>query len=125
MAWPNRKFRPWPWRWTVQAVFAGRDYEPQTIARDHAVKARLQSSGIQLALVKDHVIFEERELLTHSGKPYTVFAPYLRAWLAKLDGVPLPEKPSPHPAWPWPPPCPLRPARAQLARDWLCHQQPA
>ena len=76
----------------VQAVFAGRDYEPQAIARDKAVKASLQASGIQLALVKDHVIFEERELLTQSGKPYTVFTPYLRAWLAKLDDVPLAEK---------------------------------
>ncbi|MBJ7469021.1 MAG: deoxyribodipyrimidine photo-lyase, partial [Rhodoferax sp.] len=40
--------------------------------------------------VKDHVVFEQREILTQTGKPYGVFTPYLRAWLARLADRPLP-----------------------------------
>ena len=68
----------------VQAVFAGRDYEPQAIARDSAVQQQLHKVGTALHLQKDHVIFEEREVLTQVGKPYGVFTPYMRAWLARL-----------------------------------------
>ncbi|MEO7107400.1 MAG: deoxyribodipyrimidine photo-lyase, partial [Rhodoferax sp.] len=38
--------------------------------------------------VKDHVIFERREVLTQTGTPYGVFTPYKRAWLARLGDVP-------------------------------------
>lgn len=68
----------------VQAVFAGRDYEPQAITRDSVVQQALQKAGTALHLRKDHVIFEEREVLTQMGKPYGVFTPYMRAWLARL-----------------------------------------
>ncbi|MES2951473.1 MAG: deoxyribodipyrimidine photo-lyase [Pseudomonadota bacterium] len=72
----------------VQAVFAAHDYEPQAIARDQAVEATLGERGIALRTVKDHVIFERREILTQTGKPYGVFTPYKRAWLARLGDVP-------------------------------------
>ena len=74
---------------TVQAVFAARDYEPQAIARDLAVKQQLQTFGCELITCKDHVIFEGREVLTQTGKPYGVFTPYMRAWRARLGDVPL------------------------------------
>lgn len=73
----------------VQAVFAAKDYEPQAIARDDAVQQSLQATGIALVQMKDHVILEQRELLTQTGKPYGVFTPYLRAWLARLGTAPL------------------------------------
>lgn len=72
----------------VQAVFAAHDYEPQAIARDYAVEAALGGHGIALVTIKDHVIFERREVLTQTGKPYGVFTPYMRAWLARLGDVP-------------------------------------
>ena len=31
------------------------------------------------------MIFEKDEVLTAAGSPYTVFTPYKRAWLKKLD----------------------------------------
>ena len=79
----------------VQAVFAAKDYEPNALVRDATVRQALQMQGMQLAQVKDHVIFEEREVLTQTGKPYGVFTPYLRAWLAKLDSIRLVEHPFP------------------------------
>jgi deoxyribodipyrimidine photo-lyase len=73
----------------VQAVFAAKDYEPQALARDAAVQQALQAQGVALRQMKDHVILEQRELLTQTGKPYGVFTPYLRAWLARLGTAPL------------------------------------
>jgi deoxyribodipyrimidine photo-lyase len=81
----------------VQAVFAAKDYEPAARARDAAVAQALQAQGVVLTQMKDHVIFEEREVLTQQGKPYGVFTPYLRAWLAKLGETPLPLHTLPHP----------------------------
>jgi deoxyribodipyrimidine photo-lyase len=75
----------------VQAVFAGRDYEPRAMARDSTVQQQLRISGIELHLRKDHVVFEEREVLTQTGKPYGVFTPYKKAWLARLALLPTQE----------------------------------
>lgn len=73
----------------AQAVFAARDYELQAIARDDEVREHLRAQGATLVLVKDHVIFEEREVLTQMAKPYGVFTPYKRAWLARLEQKPV------------------------------------
>jgi deoxyribodipyrimidine photo-lyase len=72
-------------------VYAARDYEPYALERDAEVSQSLQKMGKQLTLVKDHVILEQRELLTQTGKPYGVFTPYWRAWLARLASTPLEE----------------------------------
>ena len=72
----------------VQAVFAACDYEPASITRDTTVHHALVAQGVQWVTLKDHVIFEKREVLTQTGKPYGVFTPYMRAWLARLGDVP-------------------------------------
>lgn len=69
----------------VQAVFANHDDEPYALRRDALVRDRLAQAGIALHTSKDHVLFERDEVLTQAGKPYSVFTPYSRAWLAKLD----------------------------------------
>ncbi|MGI4779125.1 MAG: cryptochrome/photolyase family protein [Janthinobacterium lividum] len=69
----------------VQVVFANRDFEPAAVARDAKVLGALANVGIAFHTSKDHVIFEREEVLTKVGQPYTVFTPYKRAWLAKLD----------------------------------------
>jgi deoxyribodipyrimidine photo-lyase len=74
-------------------VFAARDYEPYALERDAAISQSLQNAGKVLALVKDHVVVEQRELLTQAGKPYGVFTPYWRSWLARLELVPPAETP--------------------------------
>ena len=63
----------------VQAVFCNRDYEPLAAQRDAAVAASL--SDIDFHQYKDQVIFEQSELLTGGGTPYSVFTPYKNAWL--------------------------------------------
>lgn len=69
----------------VSAVYANKDYEPIAIARDEAVGKTLTSAGKTLHLFKDQVIFEQDEIVTQTGKPYSVFTPYKNAHLAKLD----------------------------------------
>jgi deoxyribodipyrimidine photo-lyase len=71
-------------RLEADAVFAAHDYEPAALARDARVQAALTLQGVAWVGVKDHVIFERREVLTQTGKPYGVFTPYLRAWLAAM-----------------------------------------
>jgi len=71
-------------RWGVDAVFAARDYEPFAGARDAAVAATLAAQGRRLILVKDQVVFDTDEVLTGTGRPFQVFTPYKRAWLARL-----------------------------------------
>jgi deoxyribodipyrimidine photo-lyase len=44
-------------------------------------------------LYQDHVIFAKDEIVKADGKPYTVFTPYSKKWLAKFDGSTLPEYP--------------------------------
>ena len=73
----------------VQAVFAAHDYEPRAQARDARVRGALAAAGIALLTCKGHVVFEGREILTGGGTPYTVFTPYKRAWLARLQSQPV------------------------------------
>ena len=69
----------------AQAVYANQDYEPIAKERDAQVSRSLDQRGCVLHTYKDHVIFEKDEVLTQAGRPFTVFAPYKRAWLAKLN----------------------------------------
>lgn len=78
---------------SADAVFANHDYEPQAQQRDAAVQAKLEQEGRAFHTFKDHVIFENAEVLTLAGKPYSVFTPYKNAWLKKVDGFYL----SPYP----------------------------
>lgn len=69
----------------VKQVFTNHDYEPAAIQRDQAVSQHLSSSGIQFHTFKDQVIFEKGEVAKSDGKPYTVYTPYSRRWLAEFD----------------------------------------
>ncbi len=69
----------------VQAVYANHDDDPYALARDAGVRGALADRGVALHTSKDHVVFERSEVLTGSGQPYSVFTPYKKAWLAKLD----------------------------------------
>ncbi len=69
----------------IENVFTNHDFEPYALQRDERVKALLATKGISFLSFKDHVIFEKNEVLKDDGLPYTVFTPYSRKWLAKLD----------------------------------------
>ncbi|WP_375508393.1 cryptochrome/photolyase family protein, partial [uncultured Caballeronia sp.] len=68
----------------VNAVFANRDYEPSAKARDEGIEKKLASADVAFFTFKDQTIFHQDDVLTGAGKPYTVFTPYKRNWLASL-----------------------------------------
>lgn len=73
----------------VQEVLANRDYEPQAMQRDEAVALALRSRGIAFSDYKDQVLLERDEVLTRQGQPFSVFTPYKRAWLERIDAFQL------------------------------------
>jgi deoxyribodipyrimidine photo-lyase len=76
-------------RLQVGSVFANRDYEPDTIERDRQVEHALNADAIAFHRCKDQVVFEQDELLSQEGRPYTVFSSYRNAWLKLLPGADL------------------------------------
>jgi deoxyribodipyrimidine photo-lyase len=85
----------------VEAVFANHDYEPAALQRDAKVAATLRATGRKWFSFKDQVIFEKTEVLSQSGKPFSVFTPYKNAWLKQLHSTGLgtlqPYPVEPHP----------------------------
>lgn len=68
----------------VSAVLTHHDDEPFALERDAHVRRALEAEQRVLLTYKDTVIFERQDILTGSGKPYSVFTPYKNAWLKKL-----------------------------------------
>jgi deoxyribodipyrimidine photo-lyase len=73
----------------VDAVYCNHDYEPAAHDRDEAVARALADMGIALQTFKDQVIFERDEVLSQSGRPFSVFTPYKNAWLKALTPAQL------------------------------------
>ena len=68
----------------IDAVYSNRDYEPQARQRDAAVAGTLAAAGCSWQSFKDQVIFEQDELLTLAGQPFSVFTPYKNACMKRL-----------------------------------------
>jgi deoxyribodipyrimidine photo-lyase len=79
------------------AVFANHDDEPPAADRDAKVAYALRAGGRSWLSFKDQAIFEKDEVLSQSGKPFSVFTPYKNAWLRRLysDGDDAHLKPYP------------------------------
>lgn len=77
----------------LHAVYSNRDYEPYAQNRDKLVYELLRSKKIEFKGYKDHVIFEKNEVVKNDATPYTVYTPYSKMWLAKINAFYL----SPYP----------------------------
>ena len=82
----------------AQAVFANKRHEPCAQHRDERITSALLNAGVGFELFKDAVVWEETEILTQAGNPYTVFTPYSKAWKAKPIPSPRPKLTIRHPA---------------------------
>lgn len=76
----------------VHAVYCNRDYEPDAIRRDAAVKELLLAKGIKFHSFKDQVIFDQSDILKQDGTPYTVYTPYAKKWRSTLNTKQLQEQ---------------------------------
>lgn len=66
-------------------LFTNHDYEPSAIQRDADVAKLCKSLGVNYSSFKDQVIFEKDEIVTEARKPYTVYTPYKKKWLAGVS----------------------------------------
>jgi deoxyribodipyrimidine photo-lyase len=80
--------------------------------------------GIAFSDYKDQVLLERDEVLTQQGRPYSVFTPYKRAWLQRLDAFQLKPYPVERYARHLAPPARGR-APAHAGRPGLYAHQPA
>lgn len=69
----------------IEKVYTNRDYEPYAKKRDQEISELLVSNGISFIDYKDHVLFDNDEVLKADNTPYTVFTPYSKKWREKLD----------------------------------------
>jgi deoxyribodipyrimidine photo-lyase len=81
---PAEVFKTLVGRYSVDAVYTNRDYEPYAKERDAKVNTLLEEHGVSFHHFKDHVIFEGEEVQKKAGGVYTVFTPYSRSWKARL-----------------------------------------
>jgi deoxyribodipyrimidine photo-lyase len=87
---PLDKLREIVRRTNATAIYYNKDYAPAAVERDVAIEEALRADGINVRGFKDQVIFEEQEICTvGGGLPYTVYTPYKRAWLKKLQERPV------------------------------------
>ncbi|MCC5991229.1 MAG: deoxyribodipyrimidine photo-lyase [Rhodobacteraceae bacterium] len=61
------------------AVWWTRQYDPDQIARDTAVKAALRDQGVAARSFSGHLLFEPWQVETGQGKYYKVYSPFWRA----------------------------------------------
>jgi deoxyribodipyrimidine photo-lyase len=69
----------------VTQVFFNKDYEPYALERDQQILKLLNGQDIAVHAYKDHVVFEEDEIIKGNGEPYVKFSPYKYTWLEKLN----------------------------------------
>lgn len=74
-------------RYDIERVYTNRDYEAYAKERDAKVADVLKEHNISFHDYKDHVIFDDDEVVKGSGEPYVVFTPYKKKWLEKLDSI--------------------------------------
>lgn len=86
---PNEVWKNLINKFNIKEVFANHDYEPYAIKRDQEIANFLSKKDIQFKTFKDQVIFEKGEVAKDDGKPYTVYTPYMKKWMARYqnDGI--------------------------------------
>ncbi|GAA5905644.1 hypothetical protein JCM8208_005793 [Rhodotorula glutinis] len=78
--------------WGATGLYANIEYEVDELRRDTEIlertkKARESGKGWkgQVELMRDFCIVAPGQVLTKQGKPYSVYSPYQRSWLAEIN----------------------------------------
>jgi deoxyribodipyrimidine photo-lyase len=82
---PVRELRSLAKRVNARALAFNVDHEPGAIERDARVTDAFEADGLAVASFVDHVYFGAGDVLKPDGTPYTVFTPYKRRWLERLE----------------------------------------
>ena len=65
-------------------VLWSKDYEQYAMRRDKKIANALELLNIKSSKIKNQCFFEESEVLTNDGNPYTVFTPYKKKMVSYL-----------------------------------------
>jgi deoxyribodipyrimidine photo-lyase len=84
---PDKAWKELLNEYTIASVYTNHDYEPYARKRDEKLKTIFSEKNTGFHTFKDQVIFEKEEVIKDNGKPYTVFTPYKRKWLEKLNDL--------------------------------------
>lgn len=106
------------------ALRFNRQYELNELRRDERTLRLAAAVGLRAIAHDDQTILAPGSVRTREGKPFTVFTPFKRAWLAHLDdrgGAPVLPAPAPRSPLPPPPDIPLDP----IVSDFLDAGLPA
>ena len=71
-------------KYKIKGIFFNKDYEPYARDRDQDIIKMCDEEGVSCYSFKDHVIFEEDEIVKNDGSPYVVYTPYSKKWLEKF-----------------------------------------
>ncbi len=78
----------------IKSVYINSDYEPYAMDRDEEIQQLLHQHNISFHSYKDQVIFEKDEIVKDDGKPYTIYTPYSKRWMQKLNAFYLKSYPT-------------------------------
>lgn len=78
-------------------LYFNNEYEFNESVRDDAVLAAFTAAGIESHRFDDRVLLPPGSVLTGNAGYYTVFTPFMKAWLKKAAGTDLSPLPAPQP----------------------------
>ncbi len=78
----------------IKEIYLNKDYEPYARDRDDKIEKLCVANNVSYNSFKDHVIFEEDQIVKKDGTPYVVYTPYFRKWIEKFQSNQLDSYPS-------------------------------
>lgn len=90
---PLQVFKKLSSDYNINSIYWNKDYESYATLRDHEVTKYFHKNSINTYTFKDHVIFEENEILKDDGNPYTIFTPYSKKWKKAFTKTMISETP--------------------------------
>ena len=78
----------------IKEIYLNKDYEPYARDRDDKIEKLCVANNVSYNSFKDHVIFEEDQIVKKDGTPYVVYTPYSRKWIEKFQSHQLDSYPS-------------------------------
>jgi deoxyribodipyrimidine photo-lyase len=89
-------------KWGANHLYANMEIEVDELRRDEGLVRKCLENGIAMDVLPDTCVVHPGELVTGSGKQYSVYTPWFRSWVAHIHSHPelleLSEAPTKNPA---------------------------
>ncbi|KAI9742894.1 MAG: hypothetical protein M1818_003623 [Claussenomyces sp. TS43310] len=72
--------------WGARHLFANKEYEVDELRREARLVRRCLGRGISMHVAHDTCVVAPGKLTSGSGKQYSVYSPWFRAWVAHIHG---------------------------------------